>query len=55
MTKTLQHIRWAVNVLLGLGCLLVFNESDSFVPNFIGLACYILLLIVNNPNIRWKI
>ena len=50
MTKTLHHIRWVANVLLGLGCFLVLNESDSFVPNFIGLACYILLIIINRDN-----
>lgn len=34
--KTLSLI---IDILLCLGLFLVFNESDKFILNFIGLAC----------------
>ena len=51
MTKTLHYMRWAVNVLLGIGCFLVFNENpETFSPNLIGLACAALLIILNRDK-----
>ena len=34
--KTLSII---IDILLCLGIFLVFNESETFMPNIIGLAC----------------
>ena len=51
MAKTLQHYaKWVVNIILGLGCWLIVNESDTFVPNFIGLACAALLIVINRDK-----
>lgn len=33
-----------IDILLGIGISLVFNESETFVPNFIGLACAAILV-----------
>ena len=44
MKKTFKTI---INIALGFGTLLVFNESDTFMPNFIGFACLALLLAIN--------
>ena len=27
--------------------MMIFNEGDSFTPNFIGLACLALLVVIN--------
>lgn len=32
-------------------CLLILNESDTFVPNFIGLAYLILLVLVSKTRL----
>lgn len=39
--KTLSII---IDILLCLGLFLVFNESESLTPNFVGLACFVALL-----------
>ena len=44
MKKTFKTI---INIALGFGTLLVFNESTSITPNFIGIACFALLIVVN--------
>lgn len=51
--KTLRILRFMANVILAAGCLLVFNESDTFVPNFIGLACGVLLIVINPHGDAW--
>ncbi len=54
MEKALNIIRWCMNIILGTGCLLVFNENpDNFTPNLIGLACFFLLIVINNDR-KWK-
>lgn len=53
MKKTWRNIRLAVNILLGCGCFAVLNESDSFTPNFIGLACFALLIVINPTGDAW--
>lgn len=50
MAKTLHFAKWVVNIILGLGCWLIVNESDTFVPNFIGLACAALLIVINRDK-----
>lgn len=47
MEKTLETLRWCANIILGLGCWLIVNEGESFIPNFIGLACAALLVVIN--------
>lgn len=47
MERTLNALRWCANIILGLGCWLIVNEGDSFVPNIIGLACAALLIVIN--------
>ena len=39
--------RTILSIVLALGGMLIFNESDTFMPNFIGLACLALLVAVN--------
>lgn len=39
--KTLSII---IDIILCIGLVLVFNESDTFVPNLIALACFALLI-----------
>lgn len=50
MAKTLEILRKVANVPLCIGVFAVFNESDTFVPNFIGLACAALLVIINRER-----
>ena len=51
--KTFKIIRLVINIILGIGCFAVFNESDSFTPNLIGLACFALLLLINPVGDAW--
>lgn len=48
-----RNLRLAVNILLGFGCMLVFNESDTFTPNLIGIACFALLIAINPTGDVW--
>ena len=51
MAKTLNIIRWCVNIILGFGCFLVLNENpDDITPNFIGLICIALLIAINKDR-----
>lgn len=50
MAKTLQAAKWVVNIILGLGCWLVVNESETFIPNLVGLACAALLIVINRER-----
>lgn len=49
---TLQHYaKWVINIILGIGCFLVFNENEyDITPNFIGLACAALLIVINRDK-----
>ena len=42
--KTFKTI---INIMLGIGFFAVFNESDTIIPNLIGLACFAALIIIN--------
>lgn len=52
-TKLFRNVRLAVNILLGCGCFFVLNDSDSFIPNLIGLACFALLIVLNPTGDAW--
>lgn len=43
----MKAIRIILSIILALGGMLIFNESDTFTPNLIGLACFALLVVVN--------
>jgi len=45
--KTLKTI---INFLLCVGLLLVFNESETFIPNLVGLACFFGLIALNKDK-----
>ena len=46
-------MKMAINIILGiLGLFLVFNESDTFTPNFVGLACFALLIYINRDKVQ---
>lgn len=45
--KTIKQI---VTFLLCMGVLLVFNESKTFVPNLIGVACFVGLIALNKDK-----
>lgn len=47
MKKTLKTI---INIALGFGTLLVFNESDYFAWNLLGIACFACLLWLNSST-----
>ena len=47
MKKTLKTI---INIALGFGTLLVFNESDYFVWNLLGIACFACLIFLNSTD-----
>ena len=51
MAKILHRLKWAANVLLGFGCFCALSENpDNFTPNIIGMACFILLIIINKDR-----
>lgn len=54
MKKTLTNLkhfaRILANVILSIGLFAVFSEGDSFIPNFIGLACFAGLILINKNN-----
>lgn len=50
MSKTIHYLKWLGNIILGLGSILALNESDTFVPNFIGIACFYLLIFFNRKK-----
>lgn len=43
----MKTLRIILSIILALGGMLIFNESNSFTPNFIGLACLALLVVIN--------
>ena len=43
----MKTIKLIINIILGIGCFLIFNESGNFTPNFIGIACLALLVVFN--------
>lgn len=43
----MRTIKIILSIILGLGSCLIFNESTSITPNFIGIACFALLIVVN--------
>lgn len=47
MKKTFKTI---INIALGFGTLLVFNESDYFVWNLLGIACFACLIFFNSTD-----
>ena len=47
MKKTFKNI---INIALGFGTLLVFNESDYFVWNLLGIACFACLIFFNSTD-----
>ena len=47
----MKHFKQLLNLALCVGVVLVFNESDTLLPNLIGLACLALLVGLNgNTN-----
>ena len=50
MSKAINFLRTAINIVLCLGLFLVLNEGESFTPNFIGLGCFIALIILNRKK-----
>lgn len=52
MAKTSHYVRWTVNIILGLGCWLAVSENPyDITPNFIGLVCIALLIVINKDKI----
>ena len=48
----MKAIKTILNIALALGAMLVFNESDTFMPNLIGLACLAALIYLNTDKER---
>ena len=43
----MKTIKIILTIIFALGGLMVFNESESFFPNFIGLACWAVVIALN--------
>jgi hypothetical protein len=43
----MKTLRIIMSILLAIGGMLVFNESNSITPNFIGILCLALLVVIN--------
>lgn len=43
----MKTLRTILSIALALGGMLIFNESDTIMPNFIGFACLALLVAIN--------
>lgn len=51
MATTKEIVKSITNILLGCGVMLVFNENpENLVPNFIGMACFGLLIYINKDD-----
>lgn len=48
----MKAISILIDVILCLGLFLVFNESESLTPNFVGLACFVALLIKHRNDTK---
>lgn len=49
----MKTLRLIINIILGIiGLFLVFNESDTFTPNFVGLGCFALLIYINRKEVQ---
>lgn len=49
----MKTLRLIINIILGFGCFMVLNDGDSFLPNFIGLVCFALLIVLNPTGDAW--
>lgn len=48
MTHDIRYkLRICASCVLFLGCVGMFNESETFIPNLVGLACAALLTVIN--------
>ena len=47
--KTLSLL---IDIVLILGLFLALNESSTFVPNFIGLACFVALIYKHRNDVN---
>lgn len=43
----MKTLRIIISIILALFGMMIFNEGESFTPNFIGLACLALLVVIN--------
>lgn len=46
----MKTIKIIATILLGIVSLAIFNEGESFVPNFVGMAAFYLALYINRNN-----
>lgn len=46
----MKTIKIILTIIFALGGLMVFNESESFTPNFIGLACWAVVIALNSDK-----
>ena len=54
MKKLINIALWAVKIALGFGCFMVFNDSDTFIPNLIGIACIAALVAIESIHNTYK-
>ncbi len=43
----MKTIKIILTIIFALGGMMVFNDSESFTPNFIGLACWAVVIALN--------
>lgn len=48
----MKTIKLIVTIVLGIISLAIFNEGESFVPNFVGMAAFALALYINRDKVQ---
>lgn len=41
-----------IDIVLAIGLFGIFNESASFIPNFVGVACFIALIYKHRNDVK---
>lgn len=50
MKKIKIILVWIVSIVLAICGFAIFNESDSFIPNIVGLACWAAFAYIHRDN-----
>ena len=46
----MKALKTIATIVLGIGALAIFNESESYLPNLVGIACFCLALYINRDK-----
>lgn len=50
----MKTLRLILSIILAIGGFAIFNDSDTFIPNLVGLFCLALLVAINVPADAWE-